>query len=61
MKNGHIENVKILTPGPDEDLIRQAEEAFRAHADQGIEDVEVWDGARFVYRSSDARPIANAN
>lgn len=53
MKDGHIYNVVLLKEGPDEDLIEQAEAVLKGYARQGVEGVEIWDGTRFVYRSSD--------
>jgi hypothetical protein len=47
-----IAAVEILIPGPDADLIRQAEEIFRKHADR-FGAFEVWDRERFVYRYPD--------
>lgn len=53
LRNARIEAVELLKPGPDENLIEQAEALFRERASQGYDCFEVWTGRRFVYRSSD--------
>ena len=53
LRNNRIEGVELLKPGPDEELIEQAQALFQASATQAYDCFEVWTGRRFVYRSSD--------
>ena len=50
MRGSRIENVAFLIQGPDDELIRQATEAFERNADRAYDGFEVWDQTRFVYR-----------
>jgi len=49
MRNGHIQAVDFLEPGPDEALIEQARTLFGQRTDQPLDGFEVWDGKRRVY------------
>lgn len=52
MRSGRIANVAFLQSGSDEDLIAEATALYEAKRDEvQAEGFEVWDGARFVYRS----------
>jgi hypothetical protein len=54
MRANRIEGVELLKPGPDADLIRQAEELFRARAAENYDGFEIWELNRFVYRAKAA-------
>jgi hypothetical protein len=54
MRANRIEGVALLKPAPDADLIRQAEELFRARAAENYDGFEVWELNRFVHRSKAA-------
>jgi len=51
MRGGRIEGVTFLKSGPDNALIEEARSVYAKHAGQQFDGFEVWNGARFVYRS----------
>ena len=50
MRGSSIASVAVLTKGPDDELIRQALEAFKDNARHAYDGFEVWDEKRFIYR-----------
>ena len=53
MKDDQVRGVLLLDDRPREELIAQAQAILREWA-PGVAGVEVWDGPRVVYRSSDS-------
>jgi hypothetical protein len=56
MKNGHIAAVEFLSRDDDPGRIAEAAALFQAKG-QGMDGFEVWEGARFVYRSSSLEEV----
>ena len=59
MRNGRIENVRLLEHGPDESLIEQGKRVFQEHNGyEAYDGFEVWSGQRFVYREPSSSDVA---
>jgi hypothetical protein len=59
MKDGQIRGVLLLDDGPREQLIEHAEAILREWT-PWVTGVEVWSGARAIYRSSEPPPLRMA-
>ncbi len=56
MRDGHIQHVKFMQQGADEDLIDQAKRLFKVrNTDRKYDAFEVWSGKRFVYEEPDRK------